>query len=842
LTWAGHAAYLRDVPSQKLLATFAHPSPAEGVVNDVVDARFLGADESRVLTRDNRGTALVYDRRRPRDPVRLEGFREATFSDDGSRALTWEKYRGADGSAPTATLWDLATCTALARFVHESGTFGSPTQIGGGSLSRDGTRVVTWADDQRVRFWRTESPHLLGAHEHESYRTERDGISPGLAGALLSPDGSVAISWDAFCIYVWDLSNWDAAGPRRLTKVPDKKAGSSILDLDAERRDFDRKWVSVAAGRLRYFTEKPDIALWELDLAKAGTNPPETLMPFRTGGIAKALFNRERSHVITWGSSGGRATLWDLTSQKPQGSYELGNPGKRDAWSPAQRRIFTENSDGTLLVWELGGEGPFRIKHDGPIVDACFGEDGRLVTAGEDRTARVWDATTRTGPRSFDNDPSGPLERANRDSFPDMSATDPVVGAVVSPDRRHLTTWSERTARLWDVETGKAIATFDSNGSNPRRPRVSPDGRLLVSREENGTVSLRGFEAGFDPVLLGKENEVKVGPFSADSAWLMVWEGTKVRVWDTARRTTSTLITAPGAVNDAFFRHRGSRVFVWADKIAGLYEADGGRMVGECRVVPGSIEGNSVERVVSPSGRYVLAPFPEASASPGLSRLNVLKVWDTVRKKDIATLPHEGEREVEAVAFSEDEPVVVTKRSGTVWLWDVARATTLATLSHTTPSGEEETVDGVTLSPDTSRVLTRARGPIRLWDVATERATATFEHADGVKGSILNEDGARILTWGKGGAFLWDVGQQRALATFPHGATVLGAAFDAGEDRVLTWGDVRIAIRWDITIDEINPIATQIRDFEARTATTIDPTGRYRPLSRDDWNARKAKR
>src|SRR5207248_601501 len=80
----------------------------------------------------------------------------------------------------------------------------------------------------------------------------------------------------------------------------------------------------------------------------------------------------------------------------------------------------------------------------GEVYSAVFSPDGRRVLTGShDSTARLWEADSGKLLATF------------------LPQTDAVYSAVFSPDgRRVLTASSSSPARLWEADSGKPLATF----------------------------------------------------------------------------------------------------------------------------------------------------------------------------------------------------------------------------------------------------------------------------------------------------------------------------------------------------------------------------------------------
>ena len=79
------------------------------------------------------------------------------------------------------------------------------------------------------------------------------------------------------------------------------------------------------------------------------------------------------------------------------------------------------------------------LDHGSFFWDAALSPDGRrVITASDDKTARVWDTAT--------GEPTSPA----------LPHADPVTMAKWSPNGKRMITVSKTEAKLWDASTGQA--------------------------------------------------------------------------------------------------------------------------------------------------------------------------------------------------------------------------------------------------------------------------------------------------------------------------------------------------------------------------------------------------
>jgi WD40 repeat protein len=406
------------------------------------------------------------------------------------------------------------------------------------------------------------------------------------------------------------------------------------------------------------------------------------------------------------------------------------------------------------------------VGHAGPVEACAVTPDGRrVVSASSDRTLKIWDLESGRVLAT--------LEGHHRE----------VTGCAVTPDGRCMVSASEDgTLKVWDLESGRALATLEGHDRGVSGCAVTPDGRRVVSASWDGTLRIWDLETGRALATLeGHQRAVSGCAVTPDGRRVVSasWDRT-LKVWDLETgRALATLEGHTGLVLACAVTADGRRVVSasW-DKTLKVWDLESGDALA-------TMEGHAgwvLACAVTPDARRLISG----------ARDGTLKIWDLERGHALATL--EGHhREVSGCAVTPDgRRLASASYDGMLKVWDLASDRMLAGLS-----GHAARVSGCAVTADGKRVISASYdGTLKIWDLESGHAVGTLEgHTGPVKGLAVTADGRRIVSAAADRRLrVWDLESRRALATLPgHTGGVTGCAVTVDGMRV-------ISASWDKTL------------------------------------------
>jgi WD40 repeat protein len=420
------------------------------------------------------------------------------------------------------------------------------------------------------------------------------------------------------------------------------------------------------------------------------------------------------------------------------------------------------------------------------------------------------------------------MEGAEAKLYLQLGHSLPVIAVAFSPDGRWALTGSgDKTARLWEVTTGKEIRRLEGHSAPVYSVAFSPDGRWALTGSGDTTARLWEVATGKEIRRLeGHSRAVESVAFSPDGRWALTGSDDKTaRVWEVATgKEIRRLEGHSGFVESVAFSPDGRSALTGSDdKIARVWEVATGKELRR-------LEGHSgfVESVAfSPDGRWALTGGDDKTA----------RLWEVVTGKEVRRL--EGHSEVvRSVAFSPDGVWALTGSDDkTARLWEVATGKELRRLE-----GHSSAVHSVAFSPDGRWALTGSGelmggqdSTARLWEVATGKEVRRLEgHSSAVWSLAFSPDGHWALTCsGDMSAPLWDLatGQEvRRLAVGP-------VAFSPDGRWALTGGGGKTARLWEVATGK------EIRRLEGDSgpvySVAFAPDGRWALTGSEDKTARQ---
>jgi WD40 repeat protein len=365
--------------------------------------------------------------------------------------------------------------------------------------------------------------------------------------------------------------------------------------------------------------------------------------------------------------------------------------------------------------------------HTGSVNSVAVMPDGtRIVTASGDRTARVWDAQT------------------GAELLQIKGHTGAVFAMAVTPDGARIVTGSpDGTARIWDARTGAEELQLKGHTDAVFAVAVTPDGARIVTGSADRTARIWDARSGAELLQLkGHTGAVFGVAVTPDGGRIVTGSrDATARVWDAQTGAELLQIKATDAIWRVAVTPDGARIVTGSpDGTARIWDARTATELLELKGHSDSV--NSV--AVMPDGDRVVTASADRTA----------RIWDARTGAELLQLKGHSAA-VFAMAVTPDGARIVTgSEDNTARVWDARTGAELLQLK-----GHSGAVLAVAVTPDGAHIVTGSPDrTARIWDARTGAELLQLKgHTDSVSAVAVTPDGGRIVTGSNDGtARVWD--------------------------------------------------------------------------------------
>ncbi|MGD9679216.1 MAG: caspase family protein [Vulcanibacillus sp.] len=581
-----------------------------------------------------------------------KGLQNINFSPDGNYILT---------TGENAKLWDAVTATEIRTFRGNS-DFG----INSVCFTSDSKSILIQDTYKTAKLYDLITGNILSSFEGENGKCKIKSIH------IISENNMVMIVFSDSVIY-FDLS------------------GTIIKTVKLNVDTFVEHSSLSTDSRYLVTTHFREFKLWD-------PNTGKDLIKVRDEDsfITSINFSPDGRYILT-GKYDNKSKLWDIKTGELLKIFE----GNAPTFSPNNKYIATIDNDTTKL-WNVdtGKLIRFCTGHTSRIISVKFSPNSKyLVTGSFDKTAILCEVETGKQLQIF----KGKVNRvkdmhftANKEhlalinnnliQYFDFNACKVEKDFLIdneqidfSPDGKYILAGSQdRTAKLYDAETGKLLQIFKGHNGFVASVAFNPDAKYFAtgSGQYDGKVRLWNINSGKEVnASEGFEFGVSSIDFSPDGKLYVTSEGGnhEVKIWDTNTSSLiKTLINYDGSgINPEYIHHA-------------YFNSD---------------------------GKYIV-----------VVGINEVSIYDPLKNSKIYTFKESNYPISDAIMNKDNNILFTGSIYGEIKLWDIKSGKLLKTTQ-----GHSSIINSMIIHPNGKYLISASEdGTTKLWDISSGEELATL--------------------------------------------------------------------------------------------------------------------
>ncbi len=386
--------------------------------------------------------------------------------------------------------------------------------------------------------------------------------------------------------------------------------------------------------------------------------------------------------------------------------------------------------------------------------------------------------------------------------------TGSINSANFSPDGKKIVTTSwDKTAKIWDVQTGKLIANLVGHSEEVKSAIFSSDGKKILTFSQDYTAKIWDAQNGkllFD--LVGHTAKILSAKFSTDGKMILTnsWDK-RAKIWDVQTgKLLANLIGHTKKVTSAIFSPDAKKILTTSEDLTlKLWDAQNGKLL--VNIAVGS--DNYISATFIENGKNILTA--SWNHSP--------KVWDVQTGKLILELADTSTTTAEYI--SNAKTIVTTSNyNHSVKLWDAQNGKLLANIV-----GDSGVYTFAEVSPDDFKIMIHFRNNIKLLDAQNGEFLSSIAVNDNEYNSAkFSPDGLNIMTSSDYKVKIWDAQSGNLLINLIDIFSARGSFYSPDGNKIVILHDLSLTILNAQTGRLISEMSGHSNDF---TSACFSPDG-----------------